>query len=279
MSTKLTSRQLEVLTMIKNTIEQTGIPPTRVEIAAALGFRSPNAAEDHIKALTRKGAITVTPGSSRGIKLNHETIAEYFPHVTTPTDHNTSTIDGASHHALSPTLQSPSSLGAASVHASTSHSTLTQVAKSVSRRTSEVTQQITNNIRDLRLSLPVVGRVAAGIPINAIEQHETTLQLDPALFASTPDYLLRVKGESMKDVGILDGDLLAVKKTTSVRNGQIVIARIEDDVTVKRFHRQGDVITLFPENADFKPIIVDNSQHFEIEGIAVGLIRPDTMWH
>lgn len=252
MSTKLTSRQLEVLTMIKNTIEQTGIPPTRAEIASALGFRSPNAAEDHIKALTRKGAISVSPGSSRGIRINYDVIAEYFPPSSTNHPHDSITDTSVS-------KQSKASPVKQAIH--------------------KVIHSTRETIHDLRLNLPVVGRVAAGYPIGAIENHETSLQLDPSLFASTPDYLLRVKGESMKDVGILDGDLLAVKKTSSVRNGQIVVARIEDEVTVKRFQRQGNTITLLPENRDFKPIIVDSSQAFEIEGIAVGLIRPSTLWH
>lgn len=273
MSTKLTSRQLAVLTMIKNTIEQTGIPPTRAEIANALGFRSPNAAEDHIKALTRKGAITISPGSSRGIRLNHHAIAEYFPDTTDlqVSHHQASTIHNTTDGYTTSQITTTDTQQIAT--------TSSKDTQSAHYRISQTLQNIRDTIHDIRLSLPIVGRVAAGIPIDAIEQHESTLQLDPALFSATPDYLLRVKGESMKDIGILDGDLLAVKKTTSVRNGQIVVARIEDEVTVKRFQRQGNTITLLPENNDFSPIIVDSTQHIEIEGIAVGLIRPDTTWH
>ncbi|MDY3331438.1 MAG: transcriptional repressor LexA [Pelistega sp.] len=244
MSTKLTQRQLEVLTLIKETIERTGIPPTRAEIAKDLGFKSPNAAEDHIKALTKKGAIILNPGASRGIRLNPDFIVDVFPNS------DDSLINKAK-----------------------------SALKEAGQQVSHTVQQAADLIKDTRLSLPVVGRVAAGNPINAIEHHENTLHLDPSIFSATPDYLLKVKGESMKDIGILDGDLLAVKKTSSVRNGQIVVARIDEEVTVKRFQKNGATIELHPENADFKPIIVDGSQHFEIEGIAVGLIRPDTMWH
>ncbi|NOL51490.1 transcriptional repressor LexA [Pelistega suis] len=244
MNTKLTQRQLEVLTLIKETIERTGIPPTRAEIARDLGFKSPNAAEDHIKALTKKGAIILNPGASRGIRLNPDFIVDVFP------DSADSLVNKAK-----------------------------SVVKAASQQLSQAVQQTTELIKDTRLSLPIVGRVAAGNPINAIEHHENTLHLDPSIFSATPDYLLKVKGESMKDIGILDGDLLAVKKTSSVRNGQIVVARIDEEVTVKRFQKNGAIIELHPENSDFKPIIVDGSQHFEIEGIAVGLIRPDTMWH
>ncbi len=244
MSTKLTQRQLEVLTLIKETIERTGIPPTRAEIARDLGFKSPNAAEDHIKALTKKGAIILNPGASRGIRLNPDFIVDVFP------DSTDSLLDKAK-----------------------------SAVKAANQQLAQAVQHTTEFIKDTRLSLPVVGRVAAGNPINAIEHHENTLHLDPAIFSAIPDYLLKVKGESMKDIGILDGDLLAVKRTSSVRNGQIVVARIDEEVTVKRFQKNGATIELHPENSDFKPIIVDGSQHFEIEGIAVGLIRPDTMWH
>lgn len=244
MSTKLTQRQLEVLTLIKETIERTGIPPTRAEIARDLGFKSPNAAEDHIKALTKKGAIILNPGASRGIRLNSDFIIDVFP------DNVDSLVDKGKY-----------------------------AVKTANQQLSQAIQQTVVHIKEARLSLPVVGRVAAGNPINAIEHHENTLHLDPAIFSAIPDYLLKVKGDSMKDIGIFDGDLLAVKKTSSVRNGQIVVARIDEEVTVKRFQKNGSTIELHPENSDFKPIIVDSSQHFEIEGIAVGLIRPDTMWH
>lgn len=276
MALKLTARQREILALIQRSIRERGIPPTRVEIATELGFKSANASEDHIKALARKGAIILTRGASRGIRLNPEFMQEHFP---------SGMIDGEdervpmqtspqSTSSLNSSLANPLSCG---IESSSSHSssTLTKAKQVIQHTVDEVSQFI----QDTRLSLPVIGRVAAGNPINAIEHHENTLQLDAALFSATPDYLLKVKGESMKNIGILDGDLLAVKKTNSVHNGQIVVARIDDDVTVKRFQKQGSTITLLPENDDFKPIVVDASQHFEIEGIAVGLIRTDTTWH
>ncbi|ETD73106.1 LexA family transcriptional regulator [Pelistega indica] len=234
MTIKLTPRQEEILHLIQSTVEKTGFPPTRAEIAKTLGFKSPNAAEDHIKALSKKGAIFLSPGASRGIRLNPDFLAANTS--------ATSTLDKIS----------------------------TKVVDSIKTGIDEAASLLKDN----RLLLPIIGRVAAGSPINAIEHHESTLQLDPALFSATPDYLLKVKGESMKDIGIFDGDLLAVKKTSQVRNGQIVVARIDDDVTVKRFHKTGSNIELLPENSDFSPIVVDHTSSFEIEGIAVGLIRP-----
>src|SRR5690606_14798814 len=215
MAVKLTDRQQQVLELIRSEIARTGFPPTRAEIARALGFKSANAAEDHIKALARKGAIELTAGASRGIRLTDAP-------VTVPSG---------------PTL--------------------------VQQASSALTQ----------LLVPLVGRVAAGNPILATENVEREIGIEPSLFTQTPDYLLRVRGLSMRDAGILDGDLLAVKKSPDARNGQIVVARIGDEVTVKRFERAGSHIELLPENPDFSPIIVTATDEFSIEGIAVGLIR------
>ncbi|MFY0480235.1 transcriptional repressor LexA [Achromobacter marplatensis] len=211
MASKLTDRQQQILDLIRQTVMRTGFPPTRAEIAQALGFRSPNAAEDHLKALARKGAIELTAGASRGIRLK----------------------DGAP----------------ASTPASLSLPSLTQ------------------------LLLPLVGRVAAGSPILAAEHVEREVGVDPHLFAQAPDYLLKVRGMSMRDAGILEGDLLAVKKASEARNGQIVVARLGDDVTVKRLQRTNGHIELLPENPDFQTIVVEADQEFALEGIAVGLIR------
>ncbi|MCI1014770.1 MULTISPECIES: transcriptional repressor LexA [unclassified Herbaspirillum] len=217
---KLTARQEQILNLIKNAIENTGFPPTRAEIAAELGFRSANAAEEHLQALARKGAIEISPGTSRGIRLRES---------------------GA-----------PASGGIARQMA-LPHPALMQ------------------------LSLPLIGRVAAGSPILAQEHVEKTYQVDPAMFPSKPDYLLKVRGMSMRDAGILDGDLLAVRKTDQARNGQIVVARLADEVTVKRYQKTGSVITLFPENPEFEPIIVKpDADQFALEGLAVGLLRS---WH
>lgn len=194
----LTARQQQILELIRTFIEREGMPPTRAEIAEILGFRSPNAAEDHLKALERKGAIEMMPGTSRGIRL------------------------------------------------------LTRGAS----------------------GLPVVGRVAAGNPILAEEHIERHCELDPSLFQPRADYLLRVRGHSMRDAGILNGDLLAVHRTTDVTSGQIVVARLDDEVTVKRYRRRGNVVRLMPENEDFEPIVVDlRSQPLAIEGLAVGVVR------
>ena len=200
---KLTPRQSEILDFIKQCLEDNGFPPTRAEIAQQLGFKSPNAAEEHLKALARKGAIEMTPGASRGIR-----IPGFEP--------NSQDEDG----------------------------------------------------------LPVIGRVAAGAPILAQQNVEESCRINPDFFHPKADYLLRVRGMSMKDAGILDGDLLAVARTREARNGQIVVARLGDEVTVKRFQRTPKGITLLPENPDFEPIVV-SSDHpdFELEGLAVGLIR------
>jgi len=199
----LTSRQEEVLQLIKDTMVATGMPPTRAEIALRLGFKSANAAEEHLKALARKGVIDILPGTSRGIKVN------------VPLD-----------------------------------------------------EQLEE------LGLPLIGRVAAGEPILAAEHVEGHYKVDPNLFKPSADFLLRVSGMSMKDIGILDGDLLAVHRTSDVHNGQVVVARVEDDVTVKRLERKGRQVLLHAENEAFSPIKVDlATQAFAIEGIAVGVIR------
>lgn len=195
----LTPRQAEILELIRDTLEETGMPPTRAEIADAFGFSSPNAAEQHLRALARKGAIEMVPGASRGIRLKES-------------------VEG----------------------------------------------------------LPVVGRVAAGSPILAEQHIDAHYRIDPRMFSPHADYLLRVRGMSMKDVGILDGDLLAVHRTQEVRSGQIVVARINDEVTVKRFRRRGNKVSLLAENPDFDPIEADlKVDDFAIEGVAVGVIRND----
>jgi len=196
----LTSRQEQVLQLIKSYAEETGYPPTRAEIARILGYKSPNAAEEHIKALARKGAIEIIPGASRGIRI------------------------------------------------------------------AEVQEE----------GLPIVGRVAAGNPILAEEHIEDYCQIPANFFSPNADYLLRVNGMSMKDAGILDGDLLAVHRTDQVRNGQIVVARIGNEVTVKRYKRGvgRSQVELWPENPDFEVIMVDlKEDDFSIEGLSVGVIR------
>lgn len=212
MAFKLTARQQQILDLIRSDITRTGFPPTRAEIARALGFKSANAAEDHLKALARKGAIELTAGASRGIRLTGET-----PRLP---DNRFSTASGIG-----------------------------------------------------QLLVPLVGRVAAGNPILAEEHVEREIGIEPSLFTEVPDYLLRVHGSSMQNAGILDGDLLAVRKSPEARNGQIVVARLGDDVTVKRFSRKGQRIELLPENPDFQPIVVTPEDDFSLEGIAVGLIR------
>ncbi len=209
---KLTERQQQILGLIQSAIENTGFPPTRAEIAAELGFRSINAAEEHLQALARKGAITITPGVSRGIRLCKLS------------------ADGGQMTLLHAALQ--------------------------------------------QLSLPLIGRVAAGSPILAQEHVETTYNVDPGLFSQKPDYLLKVRGMSMRDAGILDGDLLAVKKVDRARSGQIIVARLGDDVTVKRLNKTGTRIELHPENPDFELITVEEGREdFALEGLAVGLLR------
>ncbi len=200
---KLTARQTQVLECIKRHIEATGYPPTRAEIAKELGFKSANAAEEHLKALQRKGAIEIIQNTSRGIRLPEE-----------PTAENEDT------------------------------------------------------------GLPLVGSVAAGSPILAIEHIEERCQIAPNFFHPRADYLLRVRGMSMKNVGIMDGDLLAVHQTREVRNGQIIVARIGDEVTVKRFQRNGHQVSLIAENEEFAPIELDLTiDDLEIEGLGVGVIR------
>lgn len=215
MASKLTDRQQQILDLIRQTVARTGFPPTRAEIAQALGFRSPNAAEDHLKALARKGAIELTAGASRGIRLKDASPAQ---------------------------TQAPLPLPGLA-----------------------------------QLLLPLVGRVAAGSPILAQEHIDQTYLMESSMFPRRPDYLLKVRGMSMRDAGILEGDLLAVKKASEARNGQIVVARLGDDVTVKRLQRQNGRIELLPENPDFNVIVVEADQEFALEGIAVGLIRPHTL--
>jgi len=212
---KLTPRQEQILNLIRDAIQNTGFPPTRAEIATELGFRSANAAEEHLQALARKKMIELTPGTSRGIRLCNQIPARQEEQFNL-------------------------------AHAAAN-----------------------------QLYLPLVGRVAAGSPILSEEHIEASYNVDPALFSAQPDYLLKVRGMSMRDVGILEGDLLAVKRTSQATNGQIVVARLGDDVTVKRFKKTGSLIELFPENPDFKVIRVD-TEDFAIEGLAVGLLRS---WH
>ena len=197
---KLTARQQEILAFIREQIGKQGSAPTREEICRAFGFRSPYAAECHLHALARKGAIDLISGSARGIRL--------------------------------PPGAGPSE------------------------------------------GVPLVGRVAAGAPILATEHVEEHYRIDPRLFHPRPDYLLRVRGDSMRDAGILDGDLLAVRQSPEARNGQIVVARIEDEVTVKYFQRNGDCVRLLPANPDYAPIDVDpGHRELVIEGIGVGVVR------
>ena len=216
-SPKLTARQQQILDLIQTAIAQTGAPPTRAEIAAELGFKSANAAEEHLQALARKGVIELVSGTSRGIRLCGETVR------------NINAVRGTQFSLPIP----------------------------------GVTQ----------LVLPLVGRVAAGSPILAQEHVQETYAVAPELFAQKPDYLLKVKGMSMRDVGIFDGDLLAVRATKEARNGQIVVARLGEEVTVKRFQRNQHLIELHAENPDFSTIVVQPGEPFEIEGLAVGLIR------
>lgn len=192
----LTPRQAEILDFIRRCVEVHGVPPTRAEIGTAFGFRSPNAAEQHLRALARKGAVEMVPGASRGIRL-------------------------------------------------------VQPA-----------------------GLPVVGRVAAGRPILAAGHIEGNVQLAPGLFSPRPDYLLKVEGMSMRDAGIIDGDMVVVHRTPEVRSGQIVVARLDDEVTVKRYRQRASVAWLLPENPDFEPIEVDlEKRELVLEGVVIGVIR------
>ena len=221
-SPKLTARQQQILDLVQSAIERTGAPPTRAEIANELGFKSANAAEEHLQALARKGVIELVGGTSRGIRLKSDTL-----------------------RALNEARGKQYSLPLPSLS---------------------------------QLTLPLVGRVAAGSPILAQEHVEQTYLLEASMFPRRPDYLLKVKGMSMRDAGIIDGDLLAVQKSREARNGQIVVARLGDEVTVKRFRRTRTTIELLPENPDFQPIIVPfGDVDFELEGIAVGLVRNNMM--
>jgi repressor LexA len=203
---QLTPRQREILELIQDFIAEYGMPPTRAEIAKALGFKSANAAEQHLRALQKKGVLELLPGASRGIQLK-------------------------------------------------------------------------DSLRD-QLGLPLVGRVAAGSPILAEEHIEAHYKIDQAFFNPKPHYLLRVEGMSMRNAGILDGDLVAVHRTPEVRSRQIVVARVEDEVTVKRYRQDGKIVWLLPENEDFEPIQVDLSQQtMVIEGVVVGVIRDGMPLH
>jgi repressor LexA len=203
---QLTPRQSQILEVIQDFIAETGMPPTRAEIARELGFKSPNAAEEHLRALQKKGVLDLVPGASRGIRLK-------------------------------------------------------------------------DSLRD-QIGLPLVGRVAAGSPILAEEHIETHYRIDPALFNPKPHYLLRVHGMSMRDAGILDGDLVAVHRTPEVRSRQIIVARIDDEVTVKRYQQKGSMVELLPENEDFETIHVNLAeQTMVIEGVVVGVIRDGIPLH
>ena len=203
---QLTPRQKEILELIQSFIAEYGMPPTRADIARELGFKSANAAEEHLRALQKKGVLELVPGASRGIQLK-------------------------------------------------------------------------DSLRE-QMGLPLIGRVAAGSPILAEEHIETHYTIDPALFNPKPHYLLRVHGMSMRDAGILDGDLVAVHRTPEVRSRQIVVARVEDEVTVKRYRQDGSLVWLLPENEEFEPIQVDlNEQAMVIEGVVVGVIRDGIPLH
>ncbi|MCC6247004.1 MAG: transcriptional repressor LexA [Rubrivivax sp.] len=224
-SPKLTARQQQVLDLVQSAIERSGAPPTRAEIAAELGFRSANAAEEHLQALARKGVIELAPGTSRGIRLKSDTL-----------------------RALN-------------------EARLSQYGKQYALPLPSLAQ----------LTLPLVGRVAAGSPILAQEHIDQTFMVEASMFQRRPDYLLKVRGMSMRDAGILDGDLIAVQKASEAKNGQIVVARLGDDVTVKRFRRTKAGIELIPENPEFATILVptgkEGNEGFALEGLAVGLIR------
>ncbi len=203
---QLTPRQKEILELIQSFIDEYGMPPTRADIAKELGFKSANAAEEHLRALQKKGVLELVPGASRGIQLK-------------------------------------------------------------------------DSLRE-QMGLPLVGRVAAGSPILAEEHIEAHYRIDQALFNPKPHYLLRVQGMSMRDAGILDGDLVAVHRTPEVRSRQIVVARVGDEVTVKRYRQDGALVWLLPENDEFEPIQVDlNEQTMVIEGVVVGVIRDGILLH
>ena len=214
---RLTPRQQQIFELIQRAIASTGAPPTRAEIATELGFKSANAAEEHLQALARKGVIELVSGTSRGIRLRAGDMRN---------------VNESRMQQFSLPLQSLA-----------------------------------------QLVLPLIGRVAAGSPILAQEHIEQSYTFGAGMFEKQPDYLLKVRGMSMQGVGIMDGDLLAVKQATEAKNGQIVVARIGDEVTVKRFKRSKNVIELLPENPDFQTIVVKPGEPFVIEGLAVGLIR------
>jgi repressor LexA len=215
---KLTARQQQILELIQSAIERSGSPPTRAEIAAELGFRSANAAEDHLQALARKGVIELVGGTSRGIRLKSDTL-----------------------RSLNEQRNRQYSLPLPSL---------------------------------AQLVLPLVGRVAAGSPILAQEHIDQSYVVEASMFPQRPDYLLKVRGMSMRDAGILDGDLVAVRRSSEAKNGQIVVARLGEDVTVKRFRRARGTIELVPENPDFETLVVTpESGPFALEGLVVGLIR------
>ncbi len=231
---KLTPRQQQILDLVQSAIERTGAPPTRAEIAAELGFKSANAAEEHLQALARKGAIELLGGTSRGIRLKSATLRALNEARMAPYQQDYAQ-NHSSRYGKQPLLPLPG-LG--------------------------------------QLHLPLVGRVAAGSPILAQEHVEHTYVVEASMFQRRPDYLLKVKGMSMRDAGILDGDLLAVQKTKEAKSGQIVVARLGDEVTVKRLQRTPEGVELLPENPDFRAIRVPaDAADFELEGIAVGLIR------
>ena len=270
MSIKLTARQQQILDLIRQAVVNTGFPPTRAEIAQTLGFKSANAAEDHLRALARKGVIELTAGASRGIRLTD--LAQEFSCDFDHSDIRQDQDDYSSHM---------DGIDSASDASRQNSSRISGISSSGIRssgiRSSGTPSSGAPLLRDLpgagNILLPLVGRVAAGFPILATENVEKELSVDPNLFTQRPDYLLKVKGLSMRDAGILDGDLLAIKKTSEARNGQIVVARIDDEVTVKRLSKHGSVIHLLPENPDFDPIIIEPGQNFALEGIALGLIR------
>lgn len=230
-SPKLTPRQQQILDLVRSAIEDTGAPPTRAEIARELGFRSANAAEEHLQALARKGVIELVGGTSRGIRLKSDTLRALNESRNARDANDLARSSYGKQHSLP----------------------LASLAQ---------------------LTLPLVGRVAAGHPILAQEHIEQSYTVEAGMFARQPDFLLKVRGMSMKDIGIMDGDLLAVQKTSEASNGQIVVARIGDEVTVKRFKRSRNGIELLPENPEFEPIhIKAGDENFSLEGLAVGLIR------
>lgn len=234
----LTERQQQILNLVREAIERSGAPPTRAEIAAAMGFKSANAAEEHLQALARKGAIELVGGTSRGIRLPAQALRAIARARGGRSD--------GLHDGHRPADAVPP------------HQFMLPLAGIA------------------QLSLPLIGRVAAGSPLLAQEHVDRTFAIEAGLFARRPDYLLKVRGMSMRDAGILDGDLLAVQKTREARNGQIIVARLADEVTVKRFRRtRAGGIELLPENPEFLPIVVPPGEAagFEIEGLAVGLIR------